>query len=227
MLIRLERAVERLVEGGVARAFRLRVQPAEIGRHLERAMRDGCRASVNGRLAPNQFVVHLHPEDAAAFAGWEEALAHEMERWLAELAYAQGLSTIGVIQVRVAADGAVSRRSVRVAAAFADAPWRDAERNGLGTASALKLEADDERFPDAVLRGAAIAVGRVSGNDLVLDHPEVSRRHARIEADEAGWLLHDLDSTNGTWRNGIRIASERIRCGDEIAFGAVRYRVSE
>ena len=79
MLARLERALEQAVEGSIAGLFRLRVQPAEIGRQLERAMLDGRAASMGSQLAPNAFVVRLHPEDAAAFAGWEDALAREME----------------------------------------------------------------------------------------------------------------------------------------------------
>ena len=71
MLARLERALERIVEGSIAGVFRLRVQPAEIGRRLERAMLDGRVTSVGTSLAPNLYEVRLHPEDAAAFAEWD------------------------------------------------------------------------------------------------------------------------------------------------------------
>src|SRR5215207_11729686 len=118
MLTRLERALERMMEGSIARVFRLRVQPAEIGRRLERAMLDGRVISVGTSLAPNLYEVRLHPEDAAVFAGWDGALSREMETWLAELAFAQGLSTVGPIRVRLVADASVGRRSVRAEAHF-------------------------------------------------------------------------------------------------------------
>ena len=224
MLIRLERAIERLVEGGVAGAFRLRVQPAEIGRHLERAMRDTRRSSVGGTLTANVYLVRIHPEDAAAFAGWEAALSHELERWLAELAFSQGFATVGPVQVFIAADAAVRRRSVRVEASFAENPTL-ASLADHGRAVGLLLRPDDDRFPMVMLQDPDISVGRAIGNDLVIDHPEVSRRHARLEADRSGWQMRDLGSRNGTWRNGLAVTQAAIGPGDEIAFGGVRYRV--
>ena len=119
MLARLERALERIVEGSIAGVFRLRVQPAEIGRRLERAMLDGRVTSVGTSLVPNLYEVRMHPEDAAAFAGWDEALSREMETWLAELAFARGLSTVGPIRVRLVEDASVARRSVRAEGRFA------------------------------------------------------------------------------------------------------------
>jgi hypothetical protein len=224
MLVRLERAVERLVEGGIAGAFRLRVQPAEIGRQLERAMRDGRRSSVGGPLAPNLYLVRLHPEDAAAFAGWETALGHELERWLAELAFAEGLATVGPLQVRVAADGAVRRRAVRVEARFSENAVPSLRRSA-PAAIALRLLPTDGRFPTAALIDAAVSVGRSRENDLVLDHPEVSRRHARIELADSRWVIFDLGSTNGTWQNGAAVAEAVLAPGDQIAFGGVHYTV--
>nr|MBA3450090.1 DUF3662 domain-containing protein [Chloroflexia bacterium] len=119
MVDRFERAIERLVEGSVASLFRLHVQPAEIGRRLERAMLDGRVASVGATLAPNLFEVRLHPDDAAAFDGWEDALSREMETWLAELAFSRGLTTVGPVRVRIAPDASVGRRSVRAEGRFA------------------------------------------------------------------------------------------------------------
>ena len=50
-----------------------------------------------------------------------------------------------------------------------------------------------------------VSIGR-SGCDLVVDDPELSRRHARIEIRGAEVTLKDIDSTNGTF-----IDDERVR----------------
>lgn len=48
----------------------------------------------------------------------------------------------------------------------------------------------------------------------------VSARHARFVRDVAGWVLHDLGSTNHTWLNGCRVHRPvRLRDGDRIALG--------
>ena len=92
VLSRLERAIEDIVEGSISTVFRLRVQPAEIGRKLERALMDQRVASTGKTLGPNAFDVALHPDDAAAYAAWNEALGREMEMWLAEVAFARGVA---------------------------------------------------------------------------------------------------------------------------------------
>ncbi len=224
MLDRFERAVERLVEGSVAGVFRLRVQPAEIGRRLERAMIDGRVASVGAMLAPNLFEARLHPDDAAAFADWEGALSREMEIWLAEVAFARGLTTVGAIRVCIVADQGVRRRSVRATARFESRVGDlTVERSG---PRPVRLEPIGNDFSTLSLSGAVPrTVGRDRDNDLVLPHPEVSRRHARIELDRQRWRVVDLNSTNGTWINGERIESGAVSVGDEVAFAGLRFAV--
>jgi hypothetical protein len=228
MLARLERALERIVEGSIAGVFRLQVQPAEIGRRLERAMLDGRVTSVGTSLAPNLYEVRLHPEDAAAFAGWDEALSREMETWLAELAFARGLSTVGPIQVRLVEDASVGRRSVRAEGRFAGAPAAAAKsrRPERRLPRPLRLLPIDPGVPHASLQSGPVTVGRADDNDLVLVDPEISRHHARLEPDGQGWRAVDLGSTNGTWINGARRNVATIAVGDEVAFGGVRYTVA-
>lgn len=228
MLQRLEHAFERIVEGSIAGVFRLRVQPAEIGRRLERAMLDGRVTSVGTTLAPNMYEVRLHPEDAASFAGWEEALSREMETWLAELAFARGLKTVGPIEVRLAEDGSVGRRSVRAEGHFAGgiAPAGSSGRSAREMPQSLRLLPIDPGVPTVTLIAKPVSVGRSDDNDLVIPDPEVSRRHARLEPDGKHWRAVDLGSTNGTWVNGVRQDTTTIAVGDEVAFGDVRYTVA-
>src|SRR5215217_1712053 len=228
MLARLERALERIVEGSIAGVFRLRVQPAEIGRRLERAMLDGRVTSVGTSLAPNSYEVRLHPEDAAAFNGWEQALSREMETWLSEFAFARGLSTVGPIQVRLVEDASVGRRSVQAEGRFAGGadPAGRSVRADRDLSQPLRLLPIDPGIPRVSLVSSPVRVGRADDNDLVLADPEVSRHHARLEPNGQGWRAIDLDSTNGTWVNGVRLNAAAIVAGDEVAFGSIRYTVA-
>lgn len=56
---------------------------------------------------------------------------------------------------------------------------------------------------------SVITIGRDSANDIIIDHPLASRRHARLEHDENGYLVRDLESTNGTYVNGDRVEGAR------------------
>lgn len=226
MLSRLERAIERVVEGSVAGAFRLRVQPAEIGRHLERAMLDGRRTSVGLPLVPNRYLVRLHPDDAAQFAGWEEALGRELEGWLAELAYARGLAMVSLVQVSVVADSAVPRRAVRAEASFVSGDTRAPAAAGEGPRR-LTLHPEDDTIPAVTLAGSTVRIGRADDNDVVFADPEVSRYHARLEWSAGAWWVRDLGSTNGTLLNGAVVERAVISPGDSITFGRMRFAVRE
>ena len=68
-----------------------------------------------------------------------------------------------------------------------------------------------------------LTIGRLGDNDVQLDEGSVSSHHAEIIASNGGALLRDLDSTNGTFRNGDQVTGEvLIAEGDEIYFGNVR-----
>jgi Inner membrane component of T3SS, cytoplasmic domain len=87
------------------------------------------------------------------------------------------------------------------------------------------LEEGDE-FP---LNSAPVTVGRGGQNDLVLAGDEfASARHARIEMRGDGAWVQDLDSTNGTYVNGSRVAgAQRLGAGDVLRVGETDLLVEE
>lgn len=60
--------------------------------------------------------------------------------------------------------------------------------------------------PEFQLGVQPITIGRESGNDIVVNDPEVSRRHAQITFQGGRFLVEDLGSTNGTFVNSRRIS---------------------
>jgi ABC-type multidrug transport system ATPase subunit/pSer/pThr/pTyr-binding forkhead associated (FHA) protein len=65
-----------------------------------------------------------------------------------------------------------------------------------------------------------LVIGRIEPAGLVINHPEVSRRHARVTYREGKYYLEDLGSANGTRVNGQGITGEyTLNHGDEIMFG--------
>jgi len=71
------------------------------------------------------------------------------------------------------------------------------------------------------LRGD-MSIGRTEGNDLVLNHPSVSRKHARVEIRDDHWWILDLRSTNGVKVNGNLITESAVSAGDKILIGSVQ-----
>jgi pSer/pThr/pTyr-binding forkhead associated (FHA) protein len=92
--------------------------------------------------------------------------------------------------------------------------------------------------PKAVLRGVSgtyfgkvipvsgrLTIGRGNDCDLVLDEPEMSRRHAMVEATPAGIWLRDLGSANGTYVNGVQVRDAVLFTGDQLAFDRNRFLI--
>lgn len=59
-------------------------------------------------------------------------------------------------------------------------------------------------------------IGRGRHCDLVIDSAKISREHAAIFRDGAGWSIEDLGSSNGTWHKRERIERRRVADGDEF-----------
>lgn len=77
----------------------------------------------------------------------------------------------------------------------------------------------------AVLDKPVFSIGKKKEDaDLVLENLSVSRIHARIIQEKTDVYLEDLNSTNGTYKNGLRMQpyeKRKLEEGDEIKCGAV------
>lgn len=241
ILDRFEQSFERLMEGSVGRLFRSPVQPAEIGRKLERAMVSNQVVSVDSTLVPNDYRVAMHPQDMVLFVDFVPALCRQMEAWLNDLAADRGFSTIDRVRVQIVGDETVPRRAIQVTAAIADRPefGRDEqeafqrtelyrvirETSGM-TPMRLKFTGGTQAGQEFVIRKSVTTVGRALDNDIVLESGDVSRHHARFEYVDDALRLVDLNSTNGTRINGKSVrAQSTVRAGDEITFGTLNANI--
>jgi pSer/pThr/pTyr-binding forkhead associated (FHA) protein len=66
-----------------------------------------------------------------------------------------------------------------------------------------------------------VKIGRNLENDLVLNHPTVSRFHAEIRYEERQFILVDMDSSSGTFLNNKKISRFQLFAGDIILFAKV------
>jgi hypothetical protein len=65
-----------------------------------------------------------------------------------------------------------------------------------------------------------VTLGREPINDIVVNDPEISRRHTRIVFENGAYRVEDLGSTNGTFVNGRRLSElTPIKDGDILDLG--------
>lgn len=67
---------------------------------------------------------------------------------------------------------------------------------------------------------AHAVVGNSSACDIVVRDPEVSRRHCAIEVHDGAYRVRDLDSTNGTFLEGVRVSDAEVPSGGRLRLGS-------
>jgi hypothetical protein len=240
----LERSVERVIQGPVDSIFRQEIQPAEIERHLERAMLDNRRRASGANIMPNAFVVALSPEDYAAIEPYRTSLVRRLESWLTARADVHNGTLLDRMQVEVEESDRARRRRPIITAAITDigarvaphAPGRrqqpPAQRTEtyrtVGGACALRLLTGPHAGTTYTIPEGDSILGRAADTDIRVEAPDVSRHHLRVARRGSNVEITDLGSTNGTRVNGERLHKVTLRNGDEILVGmqALRFVTS-
>jgi hypothetical protein len=235
-LDKFERFFERCLEGAVGRIFRSPVQPAEIGRRLERAMESSQVVSVEGVIVPNQFTVHMNPQDMVVFADFVPTLCHQMEDWLVDLAQSRDYGFVDDVRVQIFGDDSVPRRQIHVDAVISELGgvdrakqdeiqrtevYRVVKNIGDIPPKLLRFVGGDFAGETIIIRRPVTSIGRALDNDVIIDSAEVSRHHARIEYRDGTFRIIDLGSTNGTGVNGRPAHNTSLQHGDRVTLGTV------
>lgn len=204
-----------MVDGVFRRAFRTRVRPLELGRRLIREMDAGLTTTDTGApLAPNWFVVRLHPDDLDELAPVRDALLSELAEAAREYGRTEGWTLADEVAVEITADTSLRVGRFEVTAAVRSG---DTARTG----GALVL-ASGERI---ALGAGVVGIGRLPTCEVVVADPNASRRHAEVRPHGNGFAVVDLGSTNGTRVNGLLVVGDRLLAdGDVIGIGATTLR---
>tara|TARA_Y100001970_G_scaffold292427_1_gene433691 strand:+ start:2373 stop:2663 length:291 start_codon:yes stop_codon:yes gene_type:complete len=92
----------------------------------------------------------------------------------------------------------------------------------------LTLSILDESNNDNVIKFSKfpVSIGRLPENDLILSDLNISRIHAIVEKKENNFLISDVNSTNGTYLNKVKIIdTEQLKHNDLIILGKTFIKV--
>jgi len=71
-----------------------------------------------------------------------------------------------------------------------------------------------------------LTIGRSSESGLVIRDDYTSSHHARLVLWGDQWMIQDLDSTNGTWHDGVRVTTPvPVKVGAPIKVGATTFEL--
>jgi len=255
MLARFERLVEQAVEGSLRRVFSTTLQPIQLAKAAARSMEQTQVVGRHGLEVPNLYELHISAADLRRFSGYTEVLRAEVGAYLTDYARERRLRLVAEPRIVLVEDANVPTGSVRAAARFEGLSvddQRQVERAVEGTrklrladlAAArhgqsrdpepqqARLRLQDAAGLDVLLepRMDVVRLGRAADNDVVLASKNVSRYHAQLRWVESGWLLYDLNSTNGTWLDDQRLAEGApalVGGGSRLRFGDYDLAVSE
>ncbi len=83
----------------------------------------------------------------------------------------------------------------------------------------LRVKEGPDRGAQVQVARSRITVGRSAVNDLTLADTSVSGTHCELILGERGVVLRDLDSTNGTRVNGVRVSEAWVEPGAVLSLG--------
>jgi len=241
----IERRIEGLFEGVFGRAFRTNVQPVELARKLAKEMDDHRTVSVSRIYVPNEYTIYLSTDDREQFEAYESSLLSELEEYLVEHAKREGYALLTAPLVKLETDDdlgvgefGISTRVVQPRRAR-HGPEELDERLTPGATVVYKpdgAEPDDvvvsaptdetALVPVLTFRGQRqriesepAVIGRSKECDVVVEDPNVSRRHAELRREGPAFWIVDLDSTNGIEVNGRRLRRAKLEEGDTFVVG--------
>jgi hypothetical protein len=195
-IARFEQLCARVVEGTFARIFPSALEPAQVGRKL---------ISAQAAAPTDTYLVRVHPVDYARFATDRTFLE---ARWSAMLR--EAAPNRETPHAVLHEDPEIVAGSVTIEALVDDRPV------------VLSLVRPDETI--ALFDG--LRIGRNDDNDVAIADGRVSRHHARIVADGGGFAIEDLQSSNGTFVDGVQVQHARLHPGSSIVVGETVLAIS-
>ena len=238
---RVEAFVSRVIEGWSARLFGAKLQPVQIAKRLIRAMEANQTISLSKTFVPNSYVVSLGPTDFAQFEQYRKSLERDLAETILGAARERSFTLLAYPTVEIEKDDELPPGDVRVSCAMVDASGDEvtADPKALGAVEsghtmvldresllryrprAPKATIEQRDAPAVPLGPDPMLIGRDPQNDIVLDDRRVSRKHAEVRLRLGRYTLYDLQSTNGTYVNGRRVAEKVLDDGDKISVGGL------
>ena len=248
---RLEAFASRFIEGWSARLFGAKLQPVQIAKRVIRAMEAHQTISLSKTFVPNSYVVSLAPSDFEGFEQYRRSLEQDLSEAVLGAARDRNYTLLAYPTVEIERDEDLPPGDMRVSCALVDASGDEvSDPKALGAVesghtmvldrekllrekprapkAAITVRKGDQRR-DIVLGADPLAIGRDPQNDITLDDRRVSRKHAEIRLRLGRYTLYDLQSTNGTYVNGRRVAEVVLADGDRLSIGGVelQFRASD
>lgn len=230
-LKQLEDQLDSFIDELMSALPRGKFERAEIAAQWAREIQAGTKPDQQGRpFAPDQFTLSMHPKDYDALTKHDHVPQTQLTESLHASLKAAQFQLTREPHITLATDPTLRRSQIRVIAWRSSEPGHEVPQAGQDEETetppegAFFIVEGSQHFPlDRVL----INIGRRLDNQLVLEDPHVSRRHAQLRVRGGRYVLYDLGSTSGTRVNGKQIQEWVLRPGDVVTMATAQLIYSE
>jgi len=228
-LDRIEERLQQLIESSSI-LFQGKNAFSLLPEKLVKAMQANLLTAANAELvAPDLYTIHANPEVLDAWADNEEILT-DFVRVLQESAHEVNVQFRATPKIQLAADETLPVNELQVYTNF--------QQDHSGETAVLLADADANADPDGnsqpmnaflIINGTetvplqknVLNIGRRQENDVVVEDVRVSRSHAQLRKVHDSFVIFDLNSSGGTFVNGLRITQQILKAGDVISLAGL------
>ncbi|WP_420642817.1 FhaA domain-containing protein [Candidatus Leptofilum sp.] len=224
---KFEALAQRLVEGNLNRFFGGGLALPDVAAELARAVENDVLAG----LAPTQYTMYLNDKTFDALVKAEPDAAAELKSYLAAFVQQADFSLPQLPHLTLVADPSKGIREIAIEGREAEQPSHHTVTQVRQAVPEAESQATDIAALDAYLivegqRHVPLTkpvthLGRSTDNDVVLDAPTVSRKHAQIRWRYGRFILYDVSNRGRTKVNNQPINETVLKSGDVIALSDV------
>jgi predicted component of type VI protein secretion system len=202
---------------------------------------------------PNEYEVFLSPGDYEQLSSFEGPLVEDLASYLVAYANRESWTLVAPPKITLQSDadlalgefGIATRMSAQAApqepaAALVPPPTGMVVKPPMGLSQTIVFQPPVAGAPPEApvalcgvlvrgervyrLEAPATVLGRSRQCDVVINDPNVSRRHAEVRREGDGYVLVDLGSTNGLTVNGQEVKRAALADGDQVQLGTTALR---
>ncbi|MEK6587547.1 MAG: FhaA domain-containing protein, partial [Chloroflexota bacterium] len=221
----LELRLSGFVEALVAALPKGKFPVDEIAGAWAREISAGTKVDAAGRrFAPDQYTLSMHPKDYESLTKADHLSQTILTDALRSALQVADYQLSREPHITLATDPTLPRSQMRVIAWHSSDPTEpvpEAEQPASETPpkGAFFIVDGSRHFP---LDRTLINIGRRLDNQLVLEDPHISRRHAQLRVRGNRYVLYDLNSIAGTRVNGKVVQEWVLRPGDVVTLATVQ-----
>lgn len=217
----LEHRLQTLIEEGTARILPIDGPQVDIGEKLINAMQSSVQKDM---IAPDLFILIVHPDLAQVFDE-NQSIMDEMSELVQQSGTDSNLCFRKRPRIKIRSDSSLDSGTIRVISYSSQLEVNETEGITLDNDGENQVPNNAFLIIDGVkilpLTHPVVNIGRRADNHVVIDDVRVSRLHAQVRATKGHYQIFDLDSTGGTFVNGVRLAQTTLYPGDVISLAGV------